>query len=206
MPKRPNPIDQIRVAIRRAEAAIEDAARDALGVERKAVKRGKRRFRPPPPTRRATPAELKRMGYSAGSKRRVKASIKRVTAKTKSYSDREIAQRKLGRTKEKETAARIQRTNLKKGGSSITYNKLNRAQLGRVLRRHRDAAVVLRIKGQGLGTMSGGVRRQWVTGPDVDADTLISKEGFDEYLNETNIEGIPQQYSLTVYPGQGFGA
>ena len=57
--------------------------------------------------RRLTPAELKRLGYSAGSKRRVLATIKKVTKASPTLTDRQYAQlrikKRLGKevTKEK---------------------------------------------------------------------------------------------------------
>ena len=45
--------------------------------------------------RRLTPAELKRLGYSAGSKRRVLATIKKVTSTTPTLTDRQYAQLRI---------------------------------------------------------------------------------------------------------------
>lgn len=56
--------------------------------------------------RRLTKAEASRLGVSYSAKRQVRADIKRVTGTTKLYTNREAAQAKLGKTKEKYSAFR----------------------------------------------------------------------------------------------------
>lgn len=57
--------------------------------------------------RRLTKAEAARLGVSHKAKRRVDASIKRVTKTTKLYTDRQVAEAKLGSKKEVYTEYRV---------------------------------------------------------------------------------------------------
>ena len=59
------------------------------------------RHRPPvAETRRLTKEELTRLGFSPGSKRHVAADIKRVTKRTRTWSERQAVQARKGMTKE----------------------------------------------------------------------------------------------------------
>jgi hypothetical protein len=59
------------------------------------------RHRPPvAETRRLTKEELARLGFSPGSKRHVAADIKRVTKRTRTWSERQAVQVRKGMTKE----------------------------------------------------------------------------------------------------------
>src|ERR1700722_12564630 len=59
------------------------------------------RRRPPgAETRRLTKEELTRLGFSPGSKRHVAADIKRVTKRTRTWSQRQAVQARKGMTKE----------------------------------------------------------------------------------------------------------
>jgi hypothetical protein len=62
---------------------------------------------PPPPTatRQLTKAELARLDLPRGSKRRVAASVKRVTKRTPTWSQRQAVQARKGMTKEAFTQA-----------------------------------------------------------------------------------------------------
>jgi hypothetical protein len=60
---------------------------------------------PPVATRRLTRDELTRLGFSPGSKRHVAAHIKRVTRRTKTWSERQAVQAGKGVTKEAFTKA-----------------------------------------------------------------------------------------------------
>ena len=51
-------------------------------------------------TRRLTKEELTRLGFSPGSKRHVAADIKRVTKRTRTWSERQAVQVRKGMTKE----------------------------------------------------------------------------------------------------------
>ena len=61
--------------------------------------------------RRLTPAELKRLGYSARSKRRVLATIKKVSKETPTLTDRQYAQlritKRLGKEATKEEYSKL---------------------------------------------------------------------------------------------------
>jgi hypothetical protein len=65
--------------------------------------------------RKLDPAELKRLGYGEGSKRRVLSTVKRITKTTSTISDRQFAQLKLttrlGKTIRKEEYTNLLKTN-----------------------------------------------------------------------------------------------
>lgn len=86
----------------------------------------------PTVTRRLTKAEAARLGISHKAKRRVDASLKRVTSKTKLYTDRDIAEAKLGRSKEAYTAFRISKPD--KSGA-ITYRNVKQSEHFRLAKR-----------------------------------------------------------------------
>jgi hypothetical protein len=69
------------------------------------------RHRPPvAETRRLTKEELTRLGFSPGSKRHVAADTKRVTKRTKTWSERQAVQARKGMSKEAYTKG-VQRAN-----------------------------------------------------------------------------------------------
>src|SRR6516164_4173628 len=59
---------------------------------------------PPAATRQLSKEELVRLGFSPKSKRRVAASLKRVTKRTRTWSQRQVVQARKGMTKEQYTA------------------------------------------------------------------------------------------------------
>jgi hypothetical protein len=65
--------------------------------------------------RRLTPAELKRLGYSAGSKRRVLASVKRVSSTTPTLTDRQYAQLRITKRLGKQTSKEAYSNLVKQG-------------------------------------------------------------------------------------------
>jgi hypothetical protein len=86
--------------------------------------------------RRLTPAELKRLGYSEGSKRRVLATIKNVSKATPTLTDRQYAQlritKRLGKEATKEEYSKLV------GQGKIKYEtrQARRAGEGRFVRRY----------------------------------------------------------------------
>jgi hypothetical protein len=92
------------------------------------------RHRPPvPETRRLTKEELTRLGFSSRSKRRVAAGIKRVTKRTKTWSERQAIQARKGMTKEAYTKG-IQRGEF--AYSEKTAKRQRHVEYGRRIRKH----------------------------------------------------------------------
>lgn len=155
----------------------------------------KTRGRRVPATRRLTRAEAARVGVSYSAKRRVKVGVK-VTRRTRLYTDREVAQSKIGVSKERYTKERVQVVKRKDGGTSRHYADLHKAQLMKLLHRYRDHEVTLRMFGARAGRKYDGTDG-WASGPPTDADTLLDPEGLDEYLALTAVDE-PKLYGLTV--------
>jgi hypothetical protein len=86
--------------------------------------------------RRLTPTELKRLGYGAGSKRRVLMTVKRVTKATHTLSDRQYAQlkftKRLGRETTKETYSNL----VRQGKIKYETRQARSAGEGRLVRRY----------------------------------------------------------------------
>ncbi len=70
---------------------------------------GSSKPRIPKKLRKLTRDEAARLNVSYTAKRRVDASIKHVAASTPTFTDRQVAQAKLGTTKERHTRARVER-------------------------------------------------------------------------------------------------
>lgn len=79
----------------------------------------------PTKLRRLTKAEATRLGVSHKAKRRVDASLKTVSKRTKLYTDRDVAQSKLGTSKEKYTQYRTSKPN--KAGA-VTYRNVKQTE------------------------------------------------------------------------------
>lgn len=153
----------------------------------------RRRGNVPAQTRRLTRDEAAKLGVSYGAKRRVKLGVK-VTRKTRLYTDREVAQAKIGQTKELYTRERVQVVERKSGGTSRHFNNLHKAQLFKILRANRDRPVTLRLYGPRHGSRYDGTAG-WTSGPETDAETLL--DDFAAYLDETSVED-PTLFGLTV--------
>jgi hypothetical protein len=86
--------------------------------------------------RRLTQAELKRLGYSAGSKRRVLATIKRMTSTTPTLTDRQYAQlrieKRVGKKVSKEQYSKL----VSQGKIKYETRQARSAGEGRFVRRH----------------------------------------------------------------------
>ena len=88
----------------------------------------------PPKLRKLTRDEAARLGVSYTSKRRVDASIKRVTKRTRLYTDRQVAEAKLGMTKAEYTAINKHRTVRKIiHGKMVHYTDLSEKQFFELL-------------------------------------------------------------------------
>jgi hypothetical protein len=86
--------------------------------------------------RRLSPAELKRLGYSAGSKRRVLATIKRVTSTTPTLTDRQYAQLRISRRVGKATTKEAYSNLVSQGKIKYETRQARGAGEGRFVRRY----------------------------------------------------------------------
>jgi hypothetical protein len=111
--------------------------------------------------RRLTPAELKRLGYSEGSKRRVLATIKRVSKSTPTLTDRQYAQlgitRRVGKPTTKEQYTKLANTGkikyATKQARSAKEARLTRAIIPDIAPRHLKVIVKYHENG---GPKGGG--------------------------------------------------
>lgn len=164
-------------------------------------------------------------GYSPTAKRRVALRVKRVTAKTKTFSDRQVATAKIKRaaratgakyetkrkgkriflpirSKEQYTASRTPRSReTKGGGQQSTYGNLSRRDLNKLLRANRNARVVLIIHADRSGERYRNKGAVWTHGvSQVDAETLLDSDSFDAYLRASSITSRPDRFGLEVLP------
>jgi hypothetical protein len=86
--------------------------------------------------RRLTPAELKRLGYSAGSKRRVLATIKKVSKETPTLTDRQFAQLRYAKRVGKETTKEAYSNLVRQGKIKYETRQARSAGEGRFVRRY----------------------------------------------------------------------
>jgi hypothetical protein len=84
--------------------------------------------------RRLTPAELKRLGYSAGSKRRVLATIKKVTSTTPTLTDRQYAQLRITKRLGKQTSKEAYSNLVRRGKIQYETRQARSAAEGRFVR------------------------------------------------------------------------
>jgi hypothetical protein len=152
--------------------------------------------------RRLTRLEAKRLGVSYTAKRRVDASLKRITKSTKLYTDRQVAEARLGVKREARTKERIKEYIFKKGdGASTHYADLSRSDLSRVLNRLSPETVVLMgVHGVKAGSMSGIIEtdKAWSTLPKMRAIELTKPGGFEHIMRRFRITN-PDRYQIIVY-------
>jgi hypothetical protein len=84
--------------------------------------------------RRLSPAELKRLGYSAGSKRRVLSTIKRVSSTTPTLTDRQYAQLRIEKRVGKGTTKEAYSALVKQGKIKYETRQARAASEGRFVR------------------------------------------------------------------------
>lgn len=156
----------------------------------------RRRGKVPAQTRRLTRDEAAARGVSYSAKRRVKVGVK-VGAKTRLYTDREVAQAKLGKSKEAAQKARTHVKERREGGGQIkSLSNMRKAQMMRELRRVRGRKVVIHFKGQWGGRYKADKDGdQWKSGDLIDADEAISH--IDEYIEEADA-GDSVAYGITI--------
>jgi hypothetical protein len=86
--------------------------------------------------RRLSAAELKRLGYGEGSKRRVLSTVKRVTSVTPTLTDRQYAQLKISSRLGKATTKEQYRGLLNSGKVKPATKQARSAKEGRFVRRY----------------------------------------------------------------------
>jgi hypothetical protein len=86
--------------------------------------------------RRLTPTELKRLGYGEGSKRRVLATVKRVTKATPTLTDRKFAELKISNRLGKNTSKEEYRWLVNIGKIKPATKQARSAKDGRFVRRY----------------------------------------------------------------------
>ena len=86
--------------------------------------------------RRLTPTELKRLGYGAGSKRRVLATVKRITKATPTLADRQYAQLPITKRVGKETTNEAYSKLVTQGKIKYETRQARGAGEGRFVRRY----------------------------------------------------------------------
>jgi hypothetical protein len=175
-----------------------------------------------PEYRRLNAGELKAQGFGPKSKRRVKASVGKITSKTKIYTDRELhtkairarklaaaetpKQRREARraTKESFSKSRIEVRPLKSGGQAIEFKHLGRPELFKKLRKYQRHEIMMKF--EGVKANSGGDsgrprdREQWFSAYDrIEAGELLDPDNFDDWL-ETNGADEADEFGLIVYP------
>jgi hypothetical protein len=152
--------------------------------------------------RRLTRLEAKRLGVSYTAKRRVDASLKRVTKNTKLYTDRQVAEARLGVKREARTKERIREYIFKKGdGASTHYADLSRSDLSRVLNRLSHETIVLlgvRSTKEGEYEPAPGTDKAWSTLPKMRSVELTKPGGFEHIMHRFRVTN-PDRYQIVVY-------
>lgn len=163
----------------------------------------------PSDTRRLTRAEAKAVGVSYSAKRRVDKSVKKVTKRTKLFTDRQVATAKKGISREAFTKGNIEVRHLKKGGTATEYKNLTKPNLFKLLRKYRAYEVLLKFhgapgakfaeyKGNDI-TELHDEDDQWFSAPArIEAGTLLDDEEFQDFLEESGVSGS-LKYGLIVY-------
>jgi hypothetical protein len=86
--------------------------------------------------RKLQPAELKRLGYGEGSKRRVLSTVKRVTKATPTLTDRQYAELRIAKRLGKETSKEQYGDLVKLGKIKYATRQARSAGEGRFVRQH----------------------------------------------------------------------
>lgn len=180
--------------------------------------------RVPVETRRLTRSEAAARGVSFTSKHRVASSVKRVTANTPTFTDRQWAQSRIrerefskaktpkakreARRATKETYAkdRTEIRNLKSGGTAIEFMDLTKPQLFKKLRKYRKHPVMLKFEGVKLnsggdsGKPNANEEEQWFSASGrIDAEELLDPDNYDDFIVTEGAEES-EQFGLVVYP------
>jgi hypothetical protein len=140
----------------------------------------------------------------------VPVDLKRVTKRTKTLSNRQVANARIARiseatgqksrTKEAYTKSRKSEVrNTRTRGKHVTYNNLTHRELMRRLRQNRDRRVVLVIHAERSGANYKDKGPVWSHGlSQVEASDLLDPIDFQSYLHDSNITSTPDRYGLEV--------
>lgn len=162
--------------------------------------------------RRLTRAEANRLGVSYSAKHQVAKNVKRVTSKTKTYTNRKAQELRTGEKRETFSAQRIEKVKLKNEKFGVTqsthYKGLSKQNLIRVLKKNQGKFVVILYRGvkgeiasdgHYSGTGDEDDAYQWFTGMGVArAKDLQTKHGFERYTELSKITG-ETSYGVIVY-------
>lgn len=162
--------------------------------------------------RRLTRKEAKLRGVSYSSKHQVSADVKRVTKRTKTYTNRKAAELRTGEKRETFAASQIERVKLKSEKFGVNYSThykgLSKQNLIRILKKNQGRYVVILYRGVKGEIASDGHYSgdgdddddyQWFTGMGVARATdLQTKHGFERYQELSKITGATS-YGVIVY-------
>jgi hypothetical protein len=146
--------------------------------------------------RRLTRAEAARLGVKYSSKRQVDASLKRITKRSKTYSERFVYQHKFGITKE-EHALKVKSKKFELKGSTH-FNNLTEAQFKRLVHKYQEnhdlspsfLMETNRYQGQGV---------RWVGYPMIGEGEFYEVwPDIEDYYGMTKTHK-PQAYGLVVH-------
>jgi hypothetical protein len=155
----------------------------------------------PAKTRRLTRQEAERLGVSYTAKRRVDASLQRITKRTALYTDREIAEARAGVTKEDRT---IQNRLSKKNANPKFehYVDLTKKQLIAIIKKKAKGRItILQYQGQPdrVGERYGKQQNVWLASSRIRAGDalyylpIVERElGFSE-------KNKPVKYGIIIY-------
>ena len=158
----------------------------------------------PQKLRRLTREEASRLGVSYSAKRRIRASIKHPTSRTRLYTDREVAQSKLHKTKETFTRERRHASVSKKTGKLIStyYEDIPKSEFFKLLKKYSNHFVIVVFKAE--STLRGSRYDEengpvWITGTSkILASDVIAH--YDDQLRRLKITSPPKRFALRVYP------
>jgi hypothetical protein len=169
--------------------------------------------------RKLNASELKARGLGPKSKTRVLASVKRVTAKTRVYSDRELhqknirarklaeartpAERKAARTftKERYASLRYVETKTKSGVYNTTYNDMTQREFFRVLKRNEGRYVVPHFlaERQSFGPSgTGDGEAKWSSGTRIKPHEIDTTKGLNFWLDKWGFVSDPLRYGVQI--------
>jgi hypothetical protein len=156
-----------------------------------------------PEFRRLTRDEARRKGVSYSSKHQVAKHIKRVTKRTKTYTNRKAAELRTKTKREAYTKSRFETKALKKGGVSRVYKNLSKADLFKRLKHERpDTEAILYAEGNRAGANYEKAKgKVWSS---VSLTTVSNINGepsyFDRLLKRANITDA-KKFALILRTG-----
>jgi len=156
----------------------------------------KRKVHLPPRLRKLTRAEAAARGVSYTAKRRVNADLKKITKRTRLYSDREVAEAKLGTTKQAFTKINKHKTIRKiSSGKMVHYSDLSKEEFFLLLEKYHSKLVQPHFYVL-AGERYKGKEFSWTSHEKINAGQL--RKGFKKYLIRHEV-GAVYKYGVTVY-------